>query len=139
MCYYLTLGRFLYCFAFVFEPCQSLQDDLEFWHLWQSLQKKLERISHFTVNIVTTDCCFLWMEIEPSHNRNAEQLPSISIMEESFRAAETRENWLLWRFTSRICHRNSWRYDSQMLFSNFCTHRLHTCPCIYISVFIHTI
>lgn len=138
MCYYLTLGHFLYWFAFVFEPYHSLQMTLNSDTSVKASKTKLERISHFTVNIVTTDCCFLWMEIQPSPNNNAEQLPSISIMKRVLGLLRSGKTGCR-RFTSRIYHRNLWRYDSQMLFSDFCTHRLHTCPCIYISIFIYTI
>lgn len=100
---------------------------------------KLEKISHFTVNIITTDCCFLWMETEPSHNSNVEQLPSIFIMEERVLGLLRSGKLSAVKVYILICYRNSWRFDFQMLFSNFFTHRLNTCPCIYISIFIYTI
>lgn len=138
MCYSLTLECFLYCFTFVFEPCQPLQDDLNSGTSVKASKTKLERLSPFTVNIVTTDCCFLQMEIEPSHKGYAEQPPSISIMEERILG--------LLRSGKTACYEGlhpefvTGTHEGKTLKCslNFCTHRLHPCPCMYTSIFIYT-
>lgn len=84
--------------------------------------------------------CFLWMEIEPSPNNNAEQLPFISIMEERIlgllRSGKTgcseglHPEFITGTYedmTLKCCSLTSAHTD------------LHTCPCIYISIFIYTI
>lgn len=137
MCYALTLGHFLYCFTFVFNLVSLCR---------MTLNSGTSVKASKTGKVLTlhSQCRHNWLLLSLDGERvlTWQQCRAAALHfyngGENFRAAEMREKGLLWRSTSRVCHRDSWSYDSQM-FSSFCTHRLHTCPCIYTSIFIHTI